>query len=114
MKYIIQKKSYDGRWRNPKPRNVWYTPLLTLRKPEGRIGSSDKISLWYDEVEALRLKYLDGLHIIEAAEIMGISKSLFGNIINRALWKLTEWLIFGKMIQVEYEGKEWGFHEPIL
>lgn len=114
MQYKKQKQSYDGRWRNPKVRQIGYTPLLTIWKPEGRTALADKISLWYDEIEALRLKFLDGMHIVEAAEMMWISKSLFANIINKALWKVAEGLVFGKIIQVEYEEKDGNFYEPIL
>lgn len=115
MKYIIKKKSYDGRGRNPKPRNIGYAPLLMIRKPNTLWGSSEKVNLWYDEMEALRLKYLDGMHIVEAADLMGIGKSLFANIVNKALEKLIEWLIFWKTIQIaQWEDTEGGFHEPIL
>jgi predicted DNA-binding protein (UPF0251 family) len=114
MKYNVAKKSYDGRWRNPKPRIIWYTPLLTIWRPIDKTISTDKIRLGYDEIEAIRLKYLDGMHIIEAAELMGISKTLFANIVNRAVWKVAEGLIFGKILEIEGENPERDFKEPIL
>lgn len=103
MNYRTKKRSYDGRWRNPKPRVIWYTPLLTTRKPVDKTLSSDKVYLGYDEIEALRLKYIDGLHIVEAAELMGISKSLFAKIVNRAIGKVAEWLVFGKILEIEWD-----------
>lgn len=115
MKYTVEKKSYDGRWRNPKPRNIGYAPLLMTWKPNG-LWSGEKVCLGYDEVEALRLKYLDWLHIVEGAEVMGIGKSLFANIVNKALEKVVEWLLFGKTIQIAQQVAEenGAFHEPIL
>jgi len=54
------------------------------------------------------------MHIIEAAELMGISKTLFANIVNRAVWKVAEGLIFGKILEIEGENPERDFKEPIL
>ncbi len=106
MKYLVRKKSYDGRWRNPKPRNIGYTPLLTIWKPIDKTNGSDKIRIGFDELEALRLKYVDGLHIVEGASEMGISKSLFAKIVNQAVTKVAEWLVFGKILEIESTSKE--------
>ena len=101
MKYHIRKKSYDGRWRNPKARNIGYTPLLTVWRPTDRTNGTDKVKIGFDELEAIRLKYVDGLHVTEWAHQMGISKSLFAKIVNQAVTKLAEWLVFGKILEIE-------------
>ena len=113
MKYSVRKKSYDGRWRNPKARNIGYTPLLTIWKPNDKTNSHDKIRLGFDELEAMRLKFVDWLNIIEWAGEMGISKSLFAQIVNKAVTKVAEGLVFGRSIEIEAAvGND--FMEPIL
>ena len=105
MKFIKEKISYSGRGRNPKPRIISSTPLLNIRKIEGWSDSKDVINLDYDEVEALRLRFVDGLQLLEAASLMGISKSLIGNIVQKALRKLVEGLVVGKNIEIQYANK---------
>ena len=102
MKFIKEKISYTGRGRNPKPRNISSAPLLNIRKIEGWSDHDDRISLDYDEVEALRLRFVDGLQLLEAADLMGISKSLMGNIVQKALRKLVEGLVVGKNIEIQF------------
>lgn len=105
MKFIKEKISYSGRGRNPKPRIIGSAPLLNIRKIEGWSDSKDAINLDYDEVEALRLRFVDGLQLLEAASLMGISKSLMGNIVQKALRKLVEGLVEGKNIEIQYANK---------
>lgn len=115
MEYYKSKKSYDWRWRNPKRRLVSNTPLSTCRKPEWRSWSGDCVSIDIDEIDALKLKYLDGMHLIEACQIMWISKSLFGQIVNNGLYKLIEGIVWGKTIIIKQTHDLWnGFGEPII
>ena len=115
MDYHISKKSYDGRWRNPKTRVIDRTPQPMFRKVQSNAPTNDKILLWYDEVEALKLKYIDGLHIVEAAECMKISKSLCATIINKALSKLVRWIVYGTHIEIQKDKVvDDFFYEPVL
>lgn len=102
MKFLKEKISYSGRGRNPKPRNISTAPLLNIRKIEGDSDERERTYLDYDEVEALRLRFVDGLHLAEAADLMGISKSLMGNIVQKALRKLVEGLVVGKNIEIQF------------
>gem|GEM_PF-7117327 len=51
------------------------------------------VKLGHDELEALRLKNINGLGVVKGAEQMGISKSLFAKIYNEAITKVTNALI---------------------
>jgi hypothetical protein len=55
----------------------------------------------HDELEALRLKNINKLGVIKAAEQMGISKSLFAKIYKEAVSKVTSALIHGKSLHIE-------------
>ena len=112
MEYYWEKKSYDGRWRNPKKRLLSHTPLPMIRKKEWGPLNDEKVTLLFDEVEALRLKYIEGMYITEACRCMWISKSLFANIINKGLSKLISWVSYGK--DIEIQGEIASFSEPVL
>lgn len=109
---------FPKRGRKKKPRNVNYTPTLTIREPTDGTKHQEVIFLGHDELEALRLKNLNGLWIITGAKQMGISKSLFANIYKEANRKITNALIHGKSLYIELWGErnEWGdeFNEPLL
>ena len=53
-----------------------------------------------DEVQALRYKDIDGYSIIQAAEKMGISKSVFGSLYKEAREKLITAVLDGKEIAI--------------
>jgi hypothetical protein len=57
-----------------------------------------------DELEALRLADLLGLHQEEAAAEMKVSRPTFGRILEQAHRKVAEALIFGKSIKINTEG----------
>lgn len=107
------------KWRKKKPRNINYTPTLTVRRPVDVQIGAESIMLGHDELEALRLKNLNDLGIISAAKQMNISKSLFAKIHNEALKKVSTALVHGKPLHIETiatEGQtqENDFHEPII
>ncbi len=69
-------------------------------KPRGRrMGELEEISLEADEMEALRLADLEDKYQNDAAELMGVSRQTFGNIIKRAHQKVADALINGKAIR---------------
>jgi predicted DNA-binding protein (UPF0251 family) len=49
----------------------------------------------------MRLKFINNLGIITAAKQMKISKSLFANILNGALRKVSVALVFGRALDIE-------------
>ena len=70
-------------------------------KPRGRrISELEEIYLEADELEALRLADLEDKYQNDAAELMGVSRQTFGNIIKRAHQKVADALINGKAIRL--------------
>ncbi|KUK40724.1 MAG: hypothetical protein XD69_1223 [Clostridia bacterium 62_21] len=77
-------------------------PHCTFFKPAGiPLCDLEEIALTVEEVEALRLKDLEGLEQEACAERMGISRPTFQRILTGARVKLTEALVAGKAIKVE-------------
>jgi len=108
-----EPKTVKRRGRKKIPRNVNYTPTLTVREPTDWARHEAIVTLWHDELEALRLKGLNNLGVISAAKQMWISKSLFANIYKEAITKVSNALIYGKKLHIELRG-EWDFQEPLL
>lgn len=70
-------------------------------KPRGRkMSELEENFLEADELEALRLADLEDQYQNDAAEIMGVSRQTFGNIIKRAHYKIADALINGKAIRL--------------
>lgn len=70
-------------------------------KPRGRMMSElEEIHLEADEIEALRLADLECQYQNDAADMMGISRQTFGNIVKRARQKVADGLINGKAIRL--------------
>lgn len=59
------------------------------------------ITMSLDELEALRLCYLEGLYQEQAAEKMQVSRQTIGRIVTGAVSKMTEALVEGKAIRIE-------------
>lgn len=88
--------------RPPKHRWVENIPSITYFKPAGiPLKHLLEINLTVDEVEAIRLKDLEGLEQEECAEKMGISRPTFHRIINNARNKIAHALIQGKAIRIK-------------
>lgn len=94
---LLKKK----RWRPKKFRTINYTPTLTIREPTDWTKDSLIVKLGHDELESLRLKNINGLGIVKAAEQMGISKSLFAKIYKEAVTKVTNALIHGRALHID-------------
>lgn len=106
---LSPKNSWDfspKRWRKKKPRSINYTPTLTIRQPLDGLIESLPIRLEHDELEAMRLKYINKLGIITAARQMQISKSLYATIVNKAVTKVTQALVYGKKLEIEIWSQE--------
>lgn len=61
----------------------------------------EEIIITLDELEALRLADYQGLYQEEAAELMGISRQTFGNIIANARKKVVEAILESKILRIE-------------
>lgn len=88
--------------RPPKMRKIAFIPQLTFFKPAGvPLKYLAEISLAFEELEAIRLKDLEGLEQEACAVQMGISRPTFHRIIVQARQKLARALIEGKAIRIE-------------
>lgn len=85
-----------------KPRRVCFLPGATYFKPRGiSMRLLEEVRLSVDELEALRLKDLQGLEQEESAKEMGISRQTFQRIIEEAHRKVAETLVMGKALSIE-------------
>ena len=102
---------WGRRGRPPKPRIlrpegvVWglvYRPFT----PDGsEYRSGEPVVLLPDEVEALRLVYLEDHTLEDAAKMMGISRGTLWRILKSGRRKLVEAITGGKPIVVESPGE---------
>ena len=88
----------------PRPRlcrRIQFNPNITYFKPQGvPMRFLEVIELSSEELEALRLKNIEGLEQTEAAEKMNTSQSTFQRILCSGYKKITEALIEGKAIKI--------------
>lgn len=88
--------------RPPIRRFVEHLPPATYFKPAGLpLRNLDEVTLHVDELEALRLKDLEGLEQAEAAARMGIARTTFRRVLVAARGKLADALVHGKAIRIE-------------
>lgn len=88
--------------RPPKERCVSFQPSVTYYKPAGvPLRSLAEVRLQLDELEALRLKDLNGLDQVDCAREMGISQSTLQRVLAAARSKVAAALIYGKAIRIE-------------
>lgn len=106
IKYIIMgicslvKAKYMVR--PTKCRVVSSLPDVTYFKPAGiPCGFLSSVCLSVEEVEALRLKDLEGLDQVEGAVNMGVSRPTFQRILSSARKKVSDALLNGKAIKIE-------------
>lgn len=89
----------------PRPtkwRRVESIPEVTYFKPAGvPLRALEHVGLTVEEVEAIRLKDLEGLQQVECAERMRISRPTFHRILGSARQKIADAFINGKAIRVE-------------
>jgi len=83
-------------------RNVEFFCDVECFKPSWIPNSKlEEVILLHDEVEALRLKNIEKLDIVQWAERMWISKSTFARIYNQAVEKITDAIINVKSIKID-------------
>lgn len=88
--------------RPPKCRRVAFIPGITYFQPAGiPQGQMEEVVLALEELEAIRLKDLEGLEQEDCAARMHVSRPTFARILNAARAKVAEALINGKAIRVE-------------
>jgi predicted DNA-binding protein (UPF0251 family) len=81
---------------------VAFLPNLTYFKPAGiPLKQLEEEHLRIEELEAIRLKDLEGLEQEACAEQMGVSRPTFQRIITLARHKLAKALVEGKAIRIE-------------
>jgi len=88
----------------PRPikwRKISFIPEHTLFKPCGVPKSKlETVTLKLEELEAMRLKDIEGLNQAECAELMSVSRQTFQNIIESARKKVALALTNGKGIHI--------------
>lgn len=88
----------------PRPRRcrrIRFNPQVTYFKPQGvPMRSLEVIELTLEEVEALRLKNIEGLDQINCAQKMKTSQSTFQRILSSAYKKISHAVIEGKAILI--------------
>ncbi len=89
----------------PRPRKwrwVGVFPPFTFFIPAGiSPGMVEEVILNFEEVEALRLKELEGFEQEECARRMGISRPTFQRILESARRKVAEAIVRGKALRVD-------------
>jgi uncharacterized protein len=88
--------------RPTKCRMVAALPNATYYKPAGiPLRLLSEVQLSVDEVEALRLKDVEGLEQADGASRMAISRPTFQRILTSARQKVADALLNGKAIRIE-------------
>jgi predicted DNA-binding protein (UPF0251 family) len=88
--------------RPPKCRRVSFIPEVTYFKPAGiPLIALKEIHLSVEEIEAIRLKDLEGLEQEQGAKRMNISRPTFQRILISARQKMADALLGGKAIRIE-------------
>jgi predicted DNA-binding protein (UPF0251 family) len=89
----------------PRPKKcrwVCREPSVTFFKPRGiPLMVLDRISLAVEELEAVRLKDLEGLDQEKAAATMNVSQPTFHRVLESAHKKIADALVRGKAIKIE-------------
>lgn len=91
----------------PRPRGkrrVDFMPGVRFFKPQGvRMRDLEVVELTSEEVEALRLKNVEGMEQEECARVMGTSQSTVQRILKSAYHKISLALVRGAAIQINQE-----------
>jgi predicted DNA-binding protein (UPF0251 family) len=83
-------------------RRIRFMPDITYFKPAGiRMADLEEAVLAPDELEAVRLKDLEGLEQEAAAKKMNISQPTFHRIVTSARKKIADAIVKGKAIRIE-------------
>jgi predicted DNA-binding protein (UPF0251 family) len=89
----------------PRPRlcrRVGFNPAITYFKPRGvPLADLEEVILNVDELEAVRLKDLEGLDQEECAKKMDISQPTFHRLVQSARKKVADSIVNGKALRIE-------------
>lgn len=97
--------------RPTKDRIIEKLPEIRFFKPAGVPGHQlEIVEMTMEEVEALRLKDVEGLTQAEASEIMNVSRPTFQRVLTSARKKAAEALTCGKAIK--FEGGDYRLVKP--
>ena len=88
--------------RQPLWRRVSFIPRINYFKPAGiPLAHLQEVCLSVEEVEAIRLKDIEGLEQEECAQKMNISRTTFARVLNSARRKMADALLNAKAIRIE-------------
>ncbi len=100
----------------PRPvkwRRVAFLPETTYFKPAGiPLRVLEEVRLSVEEVEAIRLKDMEGLEQEQGAEKMNVSRPTFQRVLSSARQKIAEALLQGKAIRID--GGNFEMAPPII
>jgi len=115
MCVINIEKNKTHRYKMPRPqrcRNIKRPPLYNCFKPQGVPKSKlQVVKITIDEYESIRLADYEGLEHAEAAESMGVSRSVFSRLVKEARSKVARAIIDG--CQLIIEGGEVNFIDSV-
>lgn len=83
-----------------KERYITTKPMVQFFQPIGVDGTTERITLTIDELEAVRLADFLGYEHSESAVAMNISRQTFGRILERAHQKIADALVNGKVLEI--------------
>ena len=96
--------------RPPKYRRVAFLPSVTYFKPAGiPLRALGEVRLSVEELEAIRLKDLEGLEQGQGAEKMNVSRPTFQRVLASARQKVADALFNGKAVRIEGGSFEMAF-----
>jgi uncharacterized protein len=94
-------KEVEGMPRPFKPRRVQAMPQVTYFKPTGiPMSFLEEIVLTVDELEALRLKDLEGMEQHDCAARMNVAQSTLQRILSSAREKVARAIVEGKALRI--------------
>ena len=85
--------------RRPKCRRVQNLPRFCRFGPM-EVEKPDEITLAVEELEAIRLKDMEGMEQEDCAAMMGVSRPTFHRILQNARSKIAEALVEGKIVHI--------------
>jgi predicted DNA-binding protein (UPF0251 family) len=92
----------NGLGRKRKERNIHADHSKVCFKPCGiKANQLEKVILYEDEIEAIRLADFESLYQEESADIMGISRTTFSRLVESARKKVADALLHQKAIKIE-------------
>jgi hypothetical protein len=87
--------------RNKNQRRIDFDYDRIYYKPRGiPLSELNEVKLTHEELETIRLRYIENLSQNESAEKMGISQSQYQRDLVKTLKKITKALIYGDAINI--------------